>query len=107
MAKNYTLPGDECLTVSVSLGHALWCEKDKEFLGTSFDQKPLYAITPPLRSPHDLRGIQQALRMGIIMGIECPVSHESFLPLILEKQILSAYKMASTLSSRWTEHGFQ
>ncbi len=103
LAKNYTLPPDEFLTASVSLAHVLWCEKDKEFL----HKKLFYALTPPLRSPHDLRALQQALRMGIIMGIECSELYEPFLTLVLERQIVSAYQMASSLSSRWVQHGFQ
>lgn len=31
-AKYYTLALDEPLTVSISLRHLLWCEKDKKFL---------------------------------------------------------------------------
>lgn len=103
LAKNYILPPDEFLTVSVSLPHILWCEKDKEFL----HKKLLCELTPPLRSPHDLRALQQATRMGIIMGIECNESFEIFLTLLLEKQILSAYQLASLLSFRWIQHGFR
>lgn len=32
LAKNYILPPDVRLTVSLSLAHILWCEKDKDFL---------------------------------------------------------------------------
>ena len=34
LAKNYILPLNIQITASVSLRHALWCEKDKHFLST-------------------------------------------------------------------------
>ena len=50
LAKNYTLPSTVQVTASISLRHALWCEKDKRFLGIQDDTlKPYGMIAPPLR----------------------------------------------------------
>jgi len=50
LAKNYTLPDKIQVTASISLRHALWCEKDKKFLHTKDTYpKPLGMITPPIR----------------------------------------------------------
>lgn len=71
LAKNYTLPDTVQVTASISLRHALWCEKDKQFLHTKdLSQKPYGMTYPPIRGSHDLRILQQALRMNIILGIE-------------------------------------
>lgn len=40
LAKNYTLPKNVQVTASISLRHALWCEKDKRFLGTKNEAHP-------------------------------------------------------------------
>ena len=105
-AKNYNLPSTELLTASISLRHSLWCEKDKDFLGTRDDHGAQYGCTvPPLRSPADLRVLQQALRMGIVMGIEVD-SDSAFLPQILEKQILPPFHIGQMTCFRWEKHGF-
>ncbi len=94
------------MTVSISLRHVLWCEKDKDFLNRhDASQKSYGCTTPPLRSPADLRVLQQALRMGIIMGIEVS-SDEEFLYEILQKQILSPFHIGQMTAFRWEEHGF-
>lgn len=63
MTKNYSLPSNVLLTVSISLRHLLWCEKDKTFLSQKDSgNQPYYATIPPLRTPRDLRIIQQAAR---------------------------------------------
>lgn len=70
LAKNYIVPEDTFLTVSISLRHMLWCEKDKTFLKRKdASSRPYYAVVPPLRSPRDLRALQQAVRMGIVQCI--------------------------------------
>lgn len=59
-AKNYLLPDGVSLTVSLSLRSLLWCEKDKHFLTTKdSNNHSYYAVLPPLRSPRDLRALQQ------------------------------------------------
>ena len=80
--------------------------KDKDFLGTRDDHGAQYGCTvPPLRSPADLRVLQQALRMGIVMGIEVD-SDSVFLPQILEKQILPPFHIGQMTCFRWEKHGF-
>ena len=106
MAKNYTLSQNELLTASISLGHGLWCAKDKHFLSAIHHEKQPGHVVPPLRTPADLRTLQQALRMGIIMGIEVPVGDEPFLVQLLEKQILSVFHIGQMTAFRWENHGF-
>jgi dihydroorotase-like cyclic amidohydrolase len=106
LAKNYTLPPDELVTVSISLRHALWCEKDKLFLQQKHSHSAFGHVSPPLRSPADLRSLQQALRMGIIMGLEMDEHTQPFLPDLIKKQILSAYQIASLFSVYWLKHNF-
>lgn len=102
LAKNYTLPAYELLTVSISLRHALWCAKDKDFL----DMTKVWAIIPPLRWPADLRSLQQALRMGIIMGLEVASGDDAYLSWLLEKQILPVFHVGQMTAFRWQYHGF-
>lgn len=97
LAKNYLLPSDVFLTVSLSLRSVLWCEKDKHFLATKDPHNhSYYAIIPPLRSPRDLRALQQAARMNIIMGLEVGCD-ELFIPTLLEQQILTVFQMTQLL----------
>lgn len=106
LAKNYTLSDQEPLTVSISLGHALWCSKDKHFLNTIHHQKKQGNSVPPLRTPADLRTLQQALRMGIIMGVEILPGDELYLIQLLEKQILPLFHIGQMTAFRWGMHGF-
>lgn len=106
LAKNYTLSSQELLTVSISLGHGLWCSKDKHFLNTTHYQKIHGHIAPPLRTPADLRALQQGLRMGIIMGIEVLAGDELHLVQLLEKQILPLFDIGQMTAFRWERHGF-
>ena len=107
LAKNYTLPADVSLTVSLSLSHALWCEKDKTFLDSqASDGSPYGHISPPLRSPHDLRSLQQALRMGVIMGIEVFPREVIFLSEILKRQIIPPFLLSQMIYFRWQKYGF-
>lgn len=107
LAKNYILPNDTLLTVSVSLRHILWCEKDKVFLEKKDPQHtPYYAFVPPLRSPADLRALQQGARMGIIMGVEVFPGDEAYIPDILSREILTPFQIAQLLSFRWNRYGF-
>jgi hypothetical protein len=79
LAKNYTLPDDVRLTVSVSLSHILWCEKDKAFLNTrDVEGKQYGKMCLPVRSPADLRVLQQALRMNLNYGNRAPLARNSF-----------------------------
>lgn len=107
LAKSYTIPSDELLTVSISLPHALWCEKDKSFLGQKNDHNFYGQIVPPVRTPADLRALQQALRMGIIIGIESTILYTPFLPELLSKQILTLYQIGTLLSRWWIIHGIK
>jgi hypothetical protein len=63
-------------------------------------------MCPPLRTPADLRTIQQSLRMNICMGIEVPLGDELFLNQILEKQILTPFQLAQMTFFRWLKYGF-
>lgn len=133
LAKNYTLPSGVLLTASTTLRHILWCEKDKEFLKSSWSLSPcpspkergirkkkqtpsplgrvgeglpLYALTPPLRTPADLRSLQQGSRMGIIIGIEVFPGDESCIADIFSRQILTPFQMVQLLSYQWEQYGF-
>ncbi|MBP7806619.1 hypothetical protein KA057_02970 [Candidatus Gracilibacteria bacterium] len=106
LAHNYLLPEDVLLTASISLRHLLWCEKDKAFLqkkdimGNSY-----YALVPPLRTPSDLRALQQGVRMGIIPCVDV-LGDTSFLDQLLEKQILTPFQMTQIVGSSWRKYGF-
>lgn len=67
---------------------------------------PYYALVPPLRMPSDLRSLQQAARMGIIMGIEVFPGDERYIAEIFSKQILTPFQMTQLLSYRWGQYGF-
>lgn len=107
LAKNYILPVDVSLTVSVSLAHVLWCEKNKTFLNSCAPGGEAYGhLSLPVRSPHDLRALQQALRMGIIMGVELLPDHTPYINQILERQIISPFALSQMLYFRWIHYGF-
>ena len=107
LAKNYTLPRDVTLTVSVSLGHVLWCEKDKTFLDSDGIDSTFYGqACPPFRSPHDLRSLQQALRMGVILGLELSPREIPFLSDILIRQIVPPFLLSQMIYFRWQKYGF-
>ncbi len=102
-AKNYTLPHDTQITASISLRHALWCEKDKRFLNTcDVHGKPYGMISPPLRTSHDLRHIQQGLRMNCIMGIEVYPGDDIYIPELLHREILPPFSIAQMIQFRWS-----
>lgn len=106
LAKNYILPPGTLLTVSISLRHLLWCEKDKTRLHTRDTQgRPYYAVVPPLRSPRDLRALQQAVRMGIIPCVDVG-QDTTYLPHLLERQILTPFQMVRSVGYAWRYHGF-
>lgn len=107
LAKNYVLPSEVFLTVSISLRHLLWCEKDKNFLNKrdTYD-RPYYAVVPPLRSPHDLRSLQQGARMGIVSALEVLPGDEIYIQQILQWQILTPFQMSQLLFYRWEKYGF-
>ena len=106
LAKNYILPAPVSLTVSVSLTHVLWCEKDKNFLDSQYQGISYGEICPPVRSPHDLRALQQALRMGIIMGIEISSREHEFLSDLLARQVVSPFLLGRLLFYNWQKYGF-
>lgn len=106
-AKNYSIPADTLLTVSTSLRHILWCEKDKTFLSKKDTSGvPYYAISPPVRSPSDLRTLQQASRSGIIMGISLLPGDEPYFSQIFEKQILTPFQLSQLIFYRWKRFWF-
>jgi len=105
LTSTYLLPEDVFLTVSMSLRHLLWCEKDKHFLWRIENSDPYYAIVPPLRSPHDLRSLQQATRMGIVMGIDVWGDVE-FLPEVFSRQILTPFQLSRFVCYNWEKFGF-
>jgi hypothetical protein len=90
------------VTASISLRHALWCEKDKLFLHT-LDTKntPYGMICPPIRGSHDLRILQQALRMNIILGIEVFPGDEAYIDTLMTREILSPFSVSQMISYRW------
>jgi hypothetical protein len=99
--KKYILPPDEPLTVSISLRHALWCEKDKHFLY----KQSLHTIIPPLRTPSDLYRIQQFMRMGIIMGIDV-WEDAVFLRDLFDREIITPHQVNTLISWSWKKHWF-
>ncbi len=105
LAKNYTLPKTVQITASISLRHALWCEKDKRFLGTKDSQKNPYGmVTPPIRSSHDLRILQQALRMNILMGIEVMPGDEKYITLLVDNEIIPPFSVSQMIQFRWEKY---
>ncbi len=67
---------------------------------------PYYALVPPLRTPADLRSLQQATRMGIIMGIEVSPGDEIYISQIFSKQILTPFQLTQIVAYSWEHHGF-
>ncbi|MFA6080146.1 MAG: hypothetical protein WC753_01545 [Candidatus Gracilibacteria bacterium] len=107
LAKNYTLPSTVQITASISLRHALWCEKDKRFLNTvDTAQNPYGKLSPPIRGSHDLRIIQQALRMNIIMGIEVFPGDEKYIDMLVEQEILPPFSISQMIRFRWQKYGW-
>lgn len=106
-AKNYIIPEHELFTVSVSLRHILWCEKDKHFLSQrDAEHRPYYSINPPIRSPRDLRVIQQAARRGVVVGIEVIPGDNVYIVQLLEKQILTPFQLTQLIGFSWEKYGF-
>ena len=102
LAKNYTLPMTVQITASISLRHALWCEKDKKFLNTKDShQMPYGMVTPPIRGSHDLRILQQALRMNCIMGIEVFPGDEDLIDSLVSSEILPPFSVSQMIQFRW------
>ena len=106
VSHSYILPADVLLTVSISLRHLLWCEKDKTFLQKKdTTNHAYYALVPPLRTPRDLRALQQGVRMGIIPCVDVS-EDETFLAQLLEKQILTPFQMTQIVWQNWQKYGF-
>jgi len=107
LAKNYTLPTTTQVTASISLRHTLWCEKDKRFLNHKDPQNAPYGmITPPIRGSHDLRILQQALRMNIILGIEVLPGDEKYIDVLVEQEILPPFSVSQMIQFRWEKFAF-
>jgi hypothetical protein len=105
LAKNYTLPNTVQVTASISLRHALWCEKDKQFLNTKdISQRPYGMLSPPIRGSHDLRVLQQALRMNIVLGIEVYPGDEQYLNILIEREILPPFSVSQMIHFRWEKY---
>jgi hypothetical protein len=98
----FSIPPEESLTVSISLPHFLWCDKDKEFLqkNTSF-----YQISPPLRTSHDLRQIQQAVRMGVIPCIEIG-AESAYLSESITRELIPLFQLGQACRYNWEKYGF-
>lgn len=62
---------------------------------------------PPLRTPADLRTLQQAARSGMILGITVACGYESYVTEIFEKQILTPFQLSQLLYFRWKQFGFR
>jgi len=103
----YEIPFDTPLTMSVSLRHILWCEKDKTFLSCIDSQNfPHYAVCPPLRSPGDLRSLQQWARQGLLVGVSCGHGDEKYLQEILMRHILTPFQLSQLVFYRWKNFWF-
>lgn len=66
--------------------------------------RPYYAIVPPLRTSHNLRTIQQAVRMGMIPLVEVFPGDEQFLPICLEKELISLFQLGQVCGYNWEEY---
>ncbi len=104
VSDSYEIPPEEQLSFSLSLRHLLWCEKDKKFL--SQKNSLLYNVSPPLRSPRDLRILQQAARRGIVSWIEIYPGDEKYIPLLLEREILTPFQVSQILFFSWKKRWF-
>lgn len=103
--KSYSLPRNVPITASISLRHAIWCEKDKRFLNTcDLHGKPYGMTFPPLRSSHDLRYLQQALRMNALLGIEVFPGDEHLIDILVEREILSPFFVSQMIQFRWKKY---
>jgi hypothetical protein len=60
-------------------------------------------VSPPLRSPSDLRTLQQASRSGIIMGISLFPGDDVYFSEVFEKQILTPFQLAQLIFYRWKQ----
>lgn len=106
-AQNYTIPEDSLITISISLRHILWCEKDKNFLkNKDVSNNPYYSITPPLRLPSDLRSLQQTARNGVITCISLLPGDEMYFSQIFEREILTPFQLVQLVFYRWKRFSF-
>lgn len=98
------MPPDAFVTVSTTLRHILWCEKDKIFLSKKDALgAPYYALVPPLRTPSDLRALQQAARSGLIMAISPSLLDEVYYSEVLSRQILTPFQFSQLVYYRWKQ----
>lgn len=103
----YFLPPDTLLTVSVTMRHILWCEKDKIFLSKKdASGNPNYALVPPLRTPSDLRSLQQAARSGLITALSVSHLDELYFSQVLSRQILTPFQFSQLVYYRWKQFWF-
>lgn len=106
----FSIPWDELLTASISLRHFLWCDKDKEFLEKKVHICPLDkggqgGFPPPLRTSHDLRAIQQAVRMGIIPCIDVE-EDASYLSECITRELIPLFQLGQVCRYNWEKYGF-
>lgn len=100
--KNFHLSPYTQVTASISLRHALWCEKDKNFLDTRDGNDKAYGmLLPPIRGSHDLRRLQQALRMNCLLWIEVYPDDEKYIKDLLTREILPPFLIAQMVRFRW------
>lgn len=98
----YLIPSDAPVTVSTTLRHILWCEKNKAFL-TKKDPTgvPYYAIIPPLRTPSDLRSLQQGCRVGLVAALSVSPLDGGYFSEILTRQIFTPFQLSQLVYYRW------
>jgi hypothetical protein len=58
-------------------------------------------ISPPIRGSHDLRLLQQSLRMNMIMGIEVFPGDRYLIDQLVESEILPPFSVAQMIHFRW------
>lgn len=84
--------------------HILWCEKDKTFLSKKdASGAPYYALVPPLRTPSDLRALQQAARSGLLAALSVSHLDETYFSQILSRQILTPFQLSQLVYYRWKQ----
>lgn len=103
----YIIPSDAPVTVSTTLRHILWCEKNKAFLSKKDPTGvPYYAVVPPLRTPSDLRSLQQGCRIGLVTAMTVSPLDGVYFSEILTRQILTPFQLSQLIYYRWKQFWF-